>query len=168
MVSVHTEEEMRQEVIERFWETIPPVWNLVRNNLRSIAVQNFEISVEQFHILRHIRKGITSASELAEIRQISRPAISQAVDLLVEKGLISRQQDADDRRYIHLALTPNGDDLLNQIFKANRAWMSEKFASLSPDEMSQINDALAILKTALEDSVPASIDQTIQKPKDKI
>ena len=71
-------------------------------------------------------KGFTSVSELAAIRQISRPAISQAVDVLVEKGLISRQQEAEDRRFVHLLLTPNGEALLNKIFQENRAWMMEK------------------------------------------
>ena len=102
-----TTEELRQKAIDRFWETIPPVWNQVRNNLRSIAAEKFEISVEQFHILRHIRKGITSVSELADVKQISRPAISQAVDVLVEKGLISRQQDADDRRFVQPGADPS-------------------------------------------------------------
>ena len=76
-----------QTAIDEFWATIPPVWNRIKGNLRSIAEENYDISVEQFHILRHIRKGLTSVSELAEVKQISRSAISQAVDLLVEPGL---------------------------------------------------------------------------------
>jgi DNA-binding MarR family transcriptional regulator len=151
MLKEVTTEELRQRAIDRFWETIPPVWNRVRNNLRSIATEKFEISVEQFHILRHIRKGITSVSDLAEVKQISRPAISQAVDALVEKGLISRQQDVDDRRYIKLMLTPAGDDLLNTIFCENRAWMGERMATLKDDELKQVIDAFETLKTLISD-----------------
>src|SRR5512133_1874684 len=101
--------EMLQQAIERFWETVPPVWGRIKGNVRGIATQNFDISVEQFHILRHIRKGIGSVSELADARQISRSAISQTVDLLFEKGLITRTQSTDDRRYVQLTLTPAGD-----------------------------------------------------------
>ena len=146
MVTSLTKEALRQQMIDRFWETIPPMWNQVRNNLRCIATENFGISVEQFHILRHIRKGITSVSELAEVKQISRPAISQGVDGLVEKGLISRRQEANDRRYVHLQLTPAGDDLLNQIFQQNRAWMLEMISGLDEGEMEKVIAAFEVLK----------------------
>ena len=147
-------EEVIQSTIERFWETIPPVWNRIRGNVRGIASEQYEMSVEQFHILRHIRKGLSSVSELAEVRQISRPAISQAVDGLVERGLISRHQDEVDRRYVNLALTASGDALLNVIFRQNRAWMAEKMAGLSADQLDAVCRGLEILKAAFD---PAEI-----------
>lgn len=146
--------EMLQQAIERFWETIPPVWGRIKGNVRGIATQNFDISVEQFHILRHIRRGIGSVSELADARQISRSAISQTVDLLVEKGLITRTQSADDRRYVRLALTPAGDELLNTIFQKNRAWMMEEMekAELSPDDICTLIQGMEVLKKAFNSS----------------
>jgi DNA-binding MarR family transcriptional regulator len=144
-------EETLQLAIDRFWETIPPIWGHIRRNLAEIAAENFEISVEQFHILRHIRKGLGSVSELAEVKQISRPAISQAVDILVDKGLVSRQQDPNDRRYVHLVLTPAGNELLNALFKKNRAWMAEKMAGLSDEQLIAITAALNTLKSAFDE-----------------
>lgn len=137
--------------ISRFWETIPPVWFQVRGHVRGIAVEHFDVTIEQFHILRHIRKGITSASELAEVRQISRPAVSQAVELLVSKGLIARQTNAEDRRYIELALTPDGSALLDAIFQENRAWMLEKLAPLSIEEIDRLTAAMETLKRVFVD-----------------
>jgi DNA-binding MarR family transcriptional regulator len=150
MVAVATTDEIRQRAIDRFWETIPPVWNRVKSNLRSIASENHEISVEQFHILRHIRRGINSVSELAEVKQISRSAISQAIEILVDKGLISRQQNAGDRRFVRLALTPAGDTLLSKIFQENRSWMVEKMATLEPQELDAIIAGLEALKVIFE------------------
>lgn len=138
-------------MIDRFWETVPHMWNQVRGNLRCIAAENFEISVEQFHILRHIRRGICSVSELAEVKQISRPATSQAVEALVAKGLISRSQDADDRRYVRLVLTPGGDELLTRIFQQNRAWMMEKLSGLEEEEIKTVIEAFDILKRAVNE-----------------
>lgn len=144
--------DQRQAVIDRFWETIPAVWNLVRNNLRSIASEKFSISVEQFHILRHIRRGITSVSELADVKRISRPAISQAVEALVEKGLITRQQEPGDRRFVKLALTPEGDELLSQVFRENRAWMTARLAPLSAGDLECLMHGLEALKMMLEEN----------------
>lgn len=139
-----------ERTIDRFWEAIPPVWHAARCNLRGIAADQFGISVEQFHILRHIRRGRGSVSELAEAKQISRSAISQAVDTLVEKGLIARQQDPIDRRVVHLALTPDGSQMLNALFDRNRAWMREKLARLSPAELDSLMKSMEILKQTFE------------------
>lgn len=136
--------------IDQFWDTVPRVWNIIRGHVRQIAAEQFDISVEQFHVLRHIRKGLTSVKDIAEARQISRPAVSQAAETLVEKGLITRREAADDRRYVHLALTPAGDALLNQIFQQNRAWMQEKMAALSEAELARITEGLKLLKAAFD------------------
>ena len=144
-------QELLERTIDKFWETIPPLWNHIKGNLRSIATDQFGISVEQFHILRHIRRGLGSVSELANVRQISRPAISQAVDVLVDKGLILRCQSDADRRYIRLELTPDGDHLLNAIFEKNRAWMASKLTGLSPEESEHIIQALDLLKLCFDE-----------------
>jgi DNA-binding MarR family transcriptional regulator len=140
------ENPLRQQAIEQFWDCVPPVWGFIRGNVRSNAVQESNLTIEQFHILRHIRKGFHSVGELAEQLQISRPAISQAIDLLVEKGLVTRQQDTQDRRFVQLGLTENGNNLLNHIFSKNRAWMAEKMASLSSEELETLIKGLSILK----------------------
>jgi DNA-binding MarR family transcriptional regulator len=133
-------------VVDRFWETIPPAWHHVREQLRATAEQ-FGITVEQFHILRHVRKGAGSVSELAEVKQITRSAISQAVELLVEKGLLARAQDPNDRRCVHLTLTETGSELLSSIFQQNRAWIAERLAPLNPDELGELERGLALIKT---------------------
>ena len=143
-----TSEELLPRAIEKFWEAFPPVWNRIRGNLRLILAEAFNISIEEFHILRNLRRGICSVSQLASVQQISRPAASQAVEALVEKGLVSRHYDAEDRRHIRLALTPAGDELINTIFQKNRRWMMEKMESMSPEEMAAILKAMEALKEA--------------------
>jgi DNA-binding MarR family transcriptional regulator len=148
-----TAEQLIPVAIEVFWETIPPVWNQIKGNVRSIAVEHYDISVEQFHILRHIRKGLTSVSELSEVKQISRSAISQAVDLLVERGLISRLQNAQDRRNIPLELTDSGNKLLDTIWEKNRAWMRSQMTSLSVQDLNTLTSAMEILSKTFAEQV---------------
>ena len=140
-----TIEQLLPTVIEAFWSTVPPVWHLVRGNVRAIALERFGVSYDQFHILRHIRKGVTSVSELAEVKQISRSAVSQAVDILVERGLLCRSQNARDRRNIPLGLTEAGNALLDTIWEKNRNWMKEQMAGLTAQELQTINAAMEIL-----------------------
>jgi DNA-binding MarR family transcriptional regulator len=141
-----------QQTTDRFWETFPPIWNAVRSHVRSIATQQFDITVEQFHILRYIRRKSNSISTLAAIGRISRPAISQGVDILVHKGLIDRRQSQEDRRYVILELTKEGNALLDSIFAQNRKWMKTRLSSLRMDELQAIALGLGILKKAFEET----------------
>ena len=143
--------EILQQTIDQFWEVVPPVWNTVRSHVRSTATHQFDISEEQFHILRHIHKGSHSVSQLASVGRISRPAISQAVDALVNKGLVSRQPNTEDRRYIQLELTKDGSALLESIFNQARLWLLDRFSKIKTNELQVIISGLEHLKKAVCD-----------------
>jgi DNA-binding MarR family transcriptional regulator len=144
-----TREDLLDQVTSGFWETFPPYWNMVRAHIRGVASEQYGITVEQFHILRQIRKGIHSGSELAAEKRISRAAISKAVDTLVNQNLISRQENPQDRRFLRLELTAEGATLLAAIFDETRSWMKQNLFSLSEVELESIVQAMTALKKTL-------------------
>ncbi len=139
-------EKLRDQAVDRFWETVPPLWGTVRSHIRATATAKFDISVEQFHVLRYVRRGTDSMSELATAKNISRPAISQAVDVLVKKGLLTRVQSTQDRRFVDLALTDAGSNLLDTVFQETRKWMKERMCDLSTDELETVITAMEVMK----------------------
>lgn len=141
-------EEDLNQAAERFWESVPTVWDRVRDNLRSAATFQFNITVEQFRILRHIRHGNNTVGQLANARQISRSAISQSVELLVGKGYVCRQERVADRRYVRLELTDKGTELLDTAYAENRKWIMNKLATLTPDELNCMLQGLEPMKKA--------------------
>jgi len=143
-------EPLRNQAVDRFWETLPPLWNFIRSHIRATATSNFDITVEQFHVLRYVRRGVTSMSDLAVAKNISRPAISQAVDVLVKKGLLTRVQSTQDRRVVDLALTDEGSALLETVFKENREWMKERMSNLTATELKLILNATEVMKKIME------------------
>jgi DNA-binding MarR family transcriptional regulator len=143
-------ESLREKAIDRFWETVPPVWNYVRSHIRATAIGNFDITVEQFHVLRYVRRGTDSMSDLAVAKNISRPAISQAVDVLVKKKLLTRIQSTTDRRCVGLSLTEEGTALLDTVFAETRTWMNGRMSKLSADELETIAKAMTALKKMME------------------
>jgi DNA-binding MarR family transcriptional regulator len=143
-------ERLQNQAIDRFWETVPPLWGTIRTHIRVAATAKFDITVEQFHILRHVRRGTGSISELATAKNISRPAISQAVEVLVKKGLLTRVQSTQDRRFVELALTEAGNELLDTVFKETRDWMKQQMNALSNDELETIAKAMEVLKKMLK------------------
>ena len=143
-------ERLQLQAIDRFWETIPPLWGMIRTHIRAEATRKFDISVEQFHILRHVRGGIDSISELAAAKNISRPAISQGVEVLVKKRLLTRVQSSEDRRFVELTLTDAGNNLLDAVFHDTREWMQERMSSLTTDELQAIANVMTVLKKMLD------------------
>jgi len=133
---------------ERFWEAVPTVWDRVRDNLRGTATSQLNITVGQFHILRYIRHGNNTVGQLANARQISRSAVSQSVELLVEKGYLCRQDRIGDRRYVRLELTDKGAALLNTAYAENRKWIVNKLSALTADELNCMLQGLEHMKKA--------------------
>jgi len=141
-----TENQVLEQALDKFWETIPQLWGYIRSHIRMVATENFDISVEQFHILRFIRHGHNSVSDLADARNISRPAVSQGVDALVNKGLITRTQSKEDRRFVELELTPEGKTLLDSVFHNTREWMKESLETFSQEELELTVRGMEVLK----------------------
>ena len=138
------------QTLDKFWETVPPLWSHIRAHIRAVATENFDISVEQFHILRFIRRGNCSVSELADARNISRPAISQGVDALVNKELVTRTQSREDRRYVELELTPEGNALLDSVFQNTREWMKESLEGFGQEELELAMRGMEVLKKMID------------------
>lgn len=146
---MNSSKNMQERAIDRFWETIPPLWGMIRSHIRAEATSQFDISVEQFHVLRHVRRGTNSVSDLATAKNISRPAISQTVEVLVNKGMLTRIQSSEDRRFVELALTESGNSLLDTVFKETRSWMKELMSDLTDEELDTIAKAMESLKKTL-------------------
>ncbi len=135
-----------EQTLDKFWETIPPLWGYIRAHIRAVATENFEISVEQFHILRFIRRGYQTVSDLADARNISRPAVSSGVDALVQKGLVARTPDQEDRRRISLSLTEEGNALLDSVFQNTREWMKASMVELSAEDLEAAVRGMEVLQ----------------------
>jgi DNA-binding MarR family transcriptional regulator len=135
-------------LIDKFWESVPPAWRQTRTQIHRIAVEKHHMTEEQFQVLRRIRKGSASVSALAEAGGTSRSAVSKAVDALVNKGLVSRRQDPADRRNIPLALTDEGQRVLEAVFSEAETWLSARFARLTADEVEILLKGLEYLRKA--------------------
>jgi DNA-binding MarR family transcriptional regulator len=136
------------DLIDAFWESIPPVWRQTRAKIRAVAAERFSLTVEQFQALRRIRRGYDSVSALAEEGRLSRSQASRAVDALVRKKLVARLTDSTDRRRVHLSLTAKGEQTLSAIYAETETWLAERFQTLSPAQSQEVARALSLLRDA--------------------
>ena len=89
--------------------------------------------------------GSCSVSDIADPLDITPAAASQAVDRLVQRALIERKENPEDRRAKLLSLTDHGRQLLDDGTRAHLRWLAEFAHTLSPAEQARVTDALRLL-----------------------
>ena len=126
-------------------ETINQLFNVMRRVHRKIAPHKPFLSPPQarlaFIISRSGEEGI-SVKDLAERSCITPGAVTQFVDLLIEKGLVIRETDQNDRRIVRLKVTPAAESRLKKLRKDFFSSASQMFDVLSDDELKQLIDLL--------------------------
>ncbi|KON86409.1 MarR family transcriptional regulator [Sporosarcina globispora] len=80
--------------------------SLVKNQIGS------DLTNDQHFTLRYINQvGSCTSSELAEVFDVKKSAITAMITRMWEKGLIQRTRDENDRRVVYLTLTDKGNEL---------------------------------------------------------
>lgn len=76
--------------------------------------------------------------ELAERSSVTPGAITQFVDTLVERGLVAREGDPNDRRIVRLKLTELAKNQLEKFRQEHLKSMSTIYEALNDDEIKQL------------------------------
>src|SRR4051794_35960377 len=80
--------------------------------------------------------------DIAERLQVSLASVSRAVDGLVRSRLVTRVEDADDRRVRRLTITDKGRRLAGEMVAARMADLEDFAASLTPAQRRKLDAAL--------------------------
>jgi len=95
-----------------------------------------DLTIQQLRVLGHVVKqtGI-SHQELGALLGVSAPTASGMVDRLAEKGLVTRIDDPDDRRFRRLHPTEAGLDVMRQMDSMFERAFGVVASELSTDEL---------------------------------
>ena len=128
-------------------DVVPMVHRAIRGELRKYGAK--EMSIPQFRTLALVyRKERVSLSEVAEHIGLTLPTMSTLVDGLVDRGLISRREDPEDRRRMTLALTEQGRSGFESAREATAAYLEQRLRQLSPSNRATITGSMHILREA--------------------
>ena len=124
-----------------------PVVLRVARQLRK-ETEQFGVTARQATLLILVQRspGLTLRA-LAELEDISAPALSGHIDRLEDAGLLVRVRSEVDRRRVGLDLTPAGERLILSIRERRTAWLAERLDALEPDELRAIEAAIGPLRT---------------------
>ncbi len=114
------------------------------------AVSGEQLSFSQLKLLKLVaRTESYKIGEVAAFLRVSNAAASKAVDRLVRRGFLVRNQVADDRRAVELALTSPGRRLLEQYEEVTRKTLDEVFGQVSEGRLEQTAELLDALSVNL-------------------
>ena len=130
------------------------VWLVMLKAMRALkryaaaGIEGTGLGDSDFRVLEVLlHKGPLPVNTIGPIVDLTPGSISIAVDRLVEKGLVSRVESAEDRRVRIVALTPRGKDLIVSAFRKHSGQMKRVFSELSAEELHCLDVALKRLGT---------------------
>ena len=133
-------------------EVVPMVFRAIRTELRRYGAR--EMSVPQFRTLAFVyRKEAASLSEVADHIGLTLPTMSALVDGLVDRGLINRREDREDRRRITLTLTEPGRTRFESARGATLANLEERLRQLTASERATVTASMRILRKAFAEGI---------------
>jgi DNA-binding MarR family transcriptional regulator len=104
-----------------------------------------ELTAQQYNALRLLRAAWPRRVPTLALaaRLVSRaPDITRLLDRLAERGLVDRERPPDDRRSVHVGITPTGLALLSELAEAVRACHRRQLGHLAPGELDQLVELL--------------------------
>ncbi|MBE4906916.1 MarR family transcriptional regulator [Bacillus luteolus] len=99
-----------KELVDRYIE----VSFSVNSKAESLVKEQIssDLTNDQHYTLRYMHKvGTCTSSELAEVFNVKKSAITAMINRMWEKGFIERTRDENDRRVVYLTLTDKGNEL---------------------------------------------------------
>ncbi|GAA1894932.1 MarR family winged helix-turn-helix transcriptional regulator [Lapillicoccus jejuensis] len=136
--------------------------SLVAISALSVTAVASEVNLVQLRILVLLAsRDVASLGDLARLMGLHITRASRMCDRLVRKGLLTRQENTEDRRVLRVALTPSGRHIVDQVTQARRQAIAPILASMSPTarkELARSLRAFANASGALGPGVPNVAD----------
>lgn len=103
------------------------------------GIQESGLGDSDFRVLEALlHKGPLPVNVIGPKVFLTPGSISTAVDRLFGKGLVSREENPEDRRIRLVALTENGKALIRPIYRKHVAEVRQVFTDFTPSELRQL------------------------------
>jgi len=125
---------------------------LTRLLMRSGA--HHEVSRTEAGVLSTLREGSHRITDLATTEALAQPTVTQLVDKLESRGLVTRGRSGDDGRVVLVAITDAGRAKLEEVRAEIRANMRATLANLPDADLTDLAHAAETLGGLIEKLQP--------------
>lgn len=108
-----------------------------------------DLNLAHYRVLSAIAEGNARASRIADLLALGKPTVSAAVESLTQRGLILREDVAEDRRATTLTLTPAGEEALATVDREMLGYLDELLGRT--EDPARVLDSLGQLGKALDE-----------------
>ncbi|PKM39725.1 MAG: MarR family transcriptional regulator [Firmicutes bacterium HGW-Firmicutes-9] len=111
------------------------------------------LTLAQCHALVEIgRAERLSLVDLAGTIGLDTSTLSRTVNNLVAKNMVSRELDPDDRRYVTIQLTPEGNRYFQEIEASMDAYFYKIYENIAEGDRALVLKGLTLLLDAIQES----------------
>lgn len=142
MSSSGGQEELARDVLRH----LLGVMQAMKEHVTALATE-FDLTLSQLDAMKNLGEPC-SQRELAQCLHFDASNVTDIVDRLEARGLVSRTIDPSDRRIRRLVLTAEGEAVRRKLFE--RAVDEAPISSLTVAEQTQLRDLLAKIAPAVE------------------
>ena len=101
-----------------------------------LCAAQFNVTVSQSATLLALpQEGNLSMNEVSQAMDLATSTMTRMIDQLVEKGLVQRASDPDDRRIVRVELTPQGQQLRTNLEKEYLVFYDLVMNEIREDEL---------------------------------
>lgn len=129
--------------------------NAVSRKIAKIYEQEFELSVWQWRIIAVLgeHSGLTS-TEVAQRTLMDKPTVSRAAASLIERGILERSIDKEDRRRAPMKLTEEGQAIYAAVIPRALESEVELLEAMSAAEVDTLHTLLSRLAKVVSPESP--------------
>ena len=115
---------------------------------RIVRNQRVDTSVTLTHLSAMatlLKHGPMSAGELATCEKVQPPSMTKVLATLEDRSLVTREPHPSDKRQAIIAITPDGEALLDEETLSRDRWLSRRLELLTAEERDLLNRVVPIL-----------------------
>jgi DNA-binding MarR family transcriptional regulator len=118
---------------------------------RDRAWLNVDLTMPQLKTLIRVTKtnGATSG-QIASSLGVALSTITGIVDRLAEQGLVTRHEDARDRRITRVVATPRGREMVDELLQFRNEYITTILSRLTSDQLDTVETAFQYLADAVD------------------
>jgi len=133
----------------RAWLDLLGVSTAIKKGVDGRLKHQFGLSLARFDVMAALDRagqaGLNGRALSARLK-VTEGNTTQVTAPLVEAGLIRRRVSPEDGRVAIFHLTRKGERVFAQMAEANRRWIADAFAALSPAQLAQLRVLLGALE----------------------
>lgn len=142
----------RRELISEIVDLDRCVCDEFMKRMQPSGLFALDLTMGQLKVLMFLSVAqAANMGDLAETMGVALPSVTPLVDRLVERGLVARRRNPDDRRVVVVAITDEGRELAEGFHDTGREQLQGVLDRLSDEELGLVEEAMKLVLRGVQE-----------------